>query len=52
MYKSYRKTKDIVRKAPSRKAFKDIINAKSSDVTRENANRMQISCWYDDEICK
>ena len=38
MYKSYRTKRDIARKAPSRKAFKDIIEAKSSDVTRENAN--------------
>jgi ribonucleoside-triphosphate reductase len=37
-YKSYRTKRDIARKAPSRKAFKDIINAKASDVTRENAN--------------
>ena len=32
MYKSYRTKRDIARKAPSRKAFKDIINAKASDV--------------------
>ena len=38
MYKSYRTKRDIARKAPSRKAFKDIIEVKSSDVTRENAN--------------
>ena len=38
MYKSYRTKRDIARKAPSRKAFKDIIEAKSSEVTRENAN--------------
>ena len=38
MYKSYRTKRDIARKAPSRKAFKDIIEANSSDVTRENAN--------------
>ena len=38
MYKSYRNKRDIARKAPSRKSFKDIINAKASDVTRENAN--------------
>jgi ribonucleoside-triphosphate reductase len=38
MYKSYRTKRDIARKAPSRKAFKDIIDAKSSEVTRENAN--------------
>lgn len=38
MYKSYRNKRDIARKAPSRKAFKDIINAKPSEVTRENAN--------------
>lgn len=37
-YKSYRNKRDIARKAPSRKAFKDIINVKASDVTRENAN--------------
>jgi ribonucleoside-triphosphate reductase len=38
MYKSYRTKRDIARRAPSRKAFKDIIEAKSSEVTRENAN--------------
>ena len=38
MYKSYRNKRDIARKAPSRKAFKDIINAKPSEITRENAN--------------
>jgi ribonucleoside-triphosphate reductase len=38
MYKSFRTKRDIARKAPSRKAFKDIINAKPSEVTRENAN--------------
>lgn len=38
MYKSYRTKRDIARKAPSRRAFKDIINAKPSEVTRENAN--------------
>ena len=38
MYKSYRTKRDIARKAPSRKAFKDIINAKPSEITRENAN--------------
>lgn len=37
-YKSYRTKRDIARKAPSRKAFKDIIEAKPSEVTRENAN--------------
>ena len=37
-YKSYRTKRDIARKAPSRKAFKEIIEAKPSDVTRENAN--------------
>lgn len=37
-YKSYRTKRDIARKAPSRKAFKDIINAVPSEVTRENAN--------------
>jgi ribonucleoside-triphosphate reductase len=37
MYKSYRTKRDIARKAPSRRAFKDIINAKPSEVTRENA---------------
>ena len=37
-YKSYRNQRDIARKAPSRKAFKEIIEAKPSDVTRENAN--------------
>lgn len=38
MYKSYRTKRDIARKAPSRKAFKEIIDAKPSEVTRENAN--------------
>lgn len=37
-YKSYRTKRDIARKAPSRKSFKEIIEAKPSDVTRENAN--------------
>ena len=37
-YKSCRATRDIARKEPSRKAFKEIIDAKPSDVTRENAN--------------
>ena len=38
MYKSYRTKRDIARKAPSRRAFKEIIEAKPSEVTRENAN--------------
>ena len=38
VYKSYRTKRDIARKAPSRKAFKEIIDAKPSEVTRENAN--------------
>jgi ribonucleoside-triphosphate reductase len=38
MYKSYRTKRDIARKAPSRRAFKEIIEAKASEVTRENAN--------------
>ena len=38
MYKTYRTKRDIARKAPSRKAFKEIIEAKPSEVTRENAN--------------
>ena len=37
-YKSYRTKRDIARKEPSRTAFKEIIDAKPSDVTRENAN--------------
>ena len=37
-YKSCRNDRDVARKAPSRKAFKEIIEAKPSDVTRENAN--------------
>ena len=38
VYKTCRTKRDIARKAPSRKAFKEIIDAKPSDVTRENAN--------------
>lgn len=38
MYKSYRTKRDIARKAPSRRAFKEIIDAKPSEITRENAN--------------
>ena len=37
-YKACRTKRDIARKAPSRKAFKEIIEAKPSEVTRENAN--------------
>ena len=38
LYKSYRTKRDIARKAPSRRAFKEIIDAKPSEITRENAN--------------
>ena len=38
IYRTYRTKRDIARKAPSRKAFREIIDAKASEVTRENAN--------------
>ena len=37
-YIAYRDQRSIARKAKTREMFLDIINAKSNDITRENAN--------------
>ena len=50
-YIAYRDQRSIARRSKTKAMFLEIIEAKNTDITRENAN-MNASCRHDDEVCE